>query len=408
MIGVCIIGVSGFGAVHYRDLMREVASGRANAVAAAIINQDEEEEKCRRLREVGCRIFDDYKAMLRDCRGKAELCLIPTGIYLHAPMTIDALRAGMNVYVEKPAAATIQEVREMRTVARRMGRFVAIGFQRMWSDVAWAMKEAILSGKLGEIRSIKGYRMSLRSRAYYSRNCWSGRLRIDDGWVLDSPLNNAFAHELSMICFLAGRSMERACNPSSVRAELYRANDIESPDIACMKIKTAEGPTLYFYAGHCCGAQESAALEIAGDKGVMTLTERGTEARICYDDGRIEIVGSVESEAQLREKIFTSLLARLDDPQTFICDLAIAQVHTLCVNGAHESSAIRPIGREFVSEVEWKDSTALVLDGAEEIIRDSYEHEELFAQRHVPWACTTREFSLDGYEAFIAPRQVER
>jgi hypothetical protein len=38
----CLIGISGFGAVHYNDLLREVGVGRMQAVAATVINQGEE------------------------------------------------------------------------------------------------------------------------------------------------------------------------------------------------------------------------------------------------------------------------------------------------------------------------------------------------------------------------------
>ena len=45
MINVAVIGVSGFGAVHYNDFVREHAAGRVNVVAATVINQSEEAEK---------------------------------------------------------------------------------------------------------------------------------------------------------------------------------------------------------------------------------------------------------------------------------------------------------------------------------------------------------------------------
>ena len=38
MFNAAIIGVSGFGDVHYRDLVREHAAGRVNIVAATVIS----------------------------------------------------------------------------------------------------------------------------------------------------------------------------------------------------------------------------------------------------------------------------------------------------------------------------------------------------------------------------------
>ncbi len=74
MINTAIIGVSGFGQTHYRDLLRYQQKGRLNISAATIINQDQEAEKCAELRALGCVIYDDYRKMLEDFKGKLDLC----------------------------------------------------------------------------------------------------------------------------------------------------------------------------------------------------------------------------------------------------------------------------------------------------------------------------------------------
>ena len=51
-----------------------------------------------------------------------------------------------------------------------------------------------------------------RDLAYYRRNTWAGRLRDPDtgGWVLDSPANNAMAHFLHNLLYLAGERPDRS------------------------------------------------------------------------------------------------------------------------------------------------------------------------------------------------------
>ncbi len=105
MIRAAIIGVSGYGATIYSDLMREKNNGLLEITAATIINQNEEKAKCDELKAMGCRLYTDYREMLGN--EKLDICFIPTGIHLHAPMTVAALEAGVNVVVEKPAAATV-------------------------------------------------------------------------------------------------------------------------------------------------------------------------------------------------------------------------------------------------------------------------------------------------------------
>ena len=64
MIKACLIGISGYGDVHFNDLLREQEAGRSRLFAATVINQAEEKEKCARLMEIGCEIFTDHRKML--------------------------------------------------------------------------------------------------------------------------------------------------------------------------------------------------------------------------------------------------------------------------------------------------------------------------------------------------------
>lgn len=58
-----IIGVIGYGRTHLALLLDGVERGDFEAVAAVVINPEEAEEECARLREAGCRIFADYQSM---------------------------------------------------------------------------------------------------------------------------------------------------------------------------------------------------------------------------------------------------------------------------------------------------------------------------------------------------------
>ena len=146
MTTACIIGVSGFGATHYHDLMAEVEAGRTRVLGATVINQDEEAAKCAHLESLGCALFTDHRRMLARFRNRFDLCLVPTGIPLHAPMSIDAMRAGANVLVEKPVAATVQEVQAMASTETVTGRFTAVAYQYLYAAETLAMKRLLTGG----------------------------------------------------------------------------------------------------------------------------------------------------------------------------------------------------------------------------------------------------------------------
>lgn len=392
----CIIGIDGYGKYHYNDLIRKNAKGLVNILGATVINQPDLPDKCACLRSLGCELFTDYRSMLERFGSQTDICFIPTGIHLHAQMTIDALRAGANVFVEKPAAVTVQDVRAMQEVERETGRFVAVGYQTMYASETMKMKRAILDGKIGKVRSIKCRGLWPRLDSYYSRNGWAGRLRKGDTWILDSPFNNAIAHQLNMICFLAGTDLDHTANLESIQAELYRAHDIESPDTACMRILTREQLPLYFFVTHCSKGYLNPEIVVEGEKGSIywTITKH-----------RMDFAGQIEESQNqefqdLRDSLTTQLFRRVKDPSTFICGLDIAVAQTICTNGAHDSSPVHPIDPKWISRVPEQDSIKTVIEGLDEVIERAFTEEKLFSELNVPWAHEGRVVPLAGYSWF--------
>ena len=187
MIKVAIIGVSGFGNTHYNDLIRYQERGELEILGAAVINQDEETEKCAKLKSVGCELFTDYKLMLEKFKGSLDICFIPTGISMHVPMSIEAMQAGANVFVEKPVTALLSELEILKQAEKDTGKFVAVGYQTIYQPSIARIKKSILAGELGEINTIKFYGISVRDKAYYTRNNWADASKTVINGYLTAP-----------------------------------------------------------------------------------------------------------------------------------------------------------------------------------------------------------------------------
>jgi predicted dehydrogenase len=397
MITASLIGVSGFGATHYNDLLRQIERGTLRLLAATVINQDEEAEKCARLQELGVTLFTDYQLMLEQFRGQINLCFIPTSLHLHAPMAIAAMRAGANAFIEKPAAATIQDVRAMQSCERETGRFVAVGYQTMYAWETLWMKQAILAKQIGELQAIKCRALWPRLDSYYARNGWAGRLQVNDTWVLDSPFNNAVAHQLNMLCFLAGSELTRSAQLHSVEAELYRAHPIESTDTACLRVMTHEHVPLYFLVTHCSEEMFGPEIIVRGDQGRIIWTTE--HVRIERADGSSED-RECETGHGLRDSIMTHLFKHITDPEAFICDLSIAGTHTLCINGAHESSAIHTLNDELIHRFPYDGSIKTVIHGIDDVIAQSFSQEKLFSEMDIAWAHRGNVVELEEFSTF--------
>jgi myo-inositol 2-dehydrogenase / D-chiro-inositol 1-dehydrogenase len=98
------------------------------------------------------RIYEDYREMLS--AGGVEIVMIGTPDHWHAKMLIDACRAGMDVYCEKPLTLTIDEGKVIRSVVRETGRIVQVGaWQR--SDHRFRLAvEMVRAGRIGKLQRV--------------------------------------------------------------------------------------------------------------------------------------------------------------------------------------------------------------------------------------------------------------
>ena len=90
-------------------------------------------------------------------RKDIDAVVIGTPDHWHVPITIDAVRAGKDVYCEKPVTHKIEEGDRLIAAVRESKRFVQTGTQqRSWEHFIKA-KQLIDSGRLGQITLIRTY-----------------------------------------------------------------------------------------------------------------------------------------------------------------------------------------------------------------------------------------------------------
>ncbi len=103
----------------------------------------------------GARPYRDYRRLLED--RTLDIVIVATPDHWHAQMTIDAVEAGKDVYVEKPMAHTIEESFRMVEAVRRTRRVVQVGTQRRSFDLFLEAKQIMDSGRLGEVRLVNSW-----------------------------------------------------------------------------------------------------------------------------------------------------------------------------------------------------------------------------------------------------------
>jgi len=101
------------------------------------------------------KIYPTYREMISD--GNIDAILIQTPDHLHAKMAIDAARAGIHVYLEKPMCQTAEEAKDLKQVVEDTGIILQVGHQNRQQASYIKAKEVIDKGVIGNISAIETY-----------------------------------------------------------------------------------------------------------------------------------------------------------------------------------------------------------------------------------------------------------
>ncbi len=101
---------------------------------------------------------EDYRELLD--RKDIDAVVIATPDHWHAIQTIEACKAGKDVYCEKPVSITVREGRRMIEVARETKRIVTVGLHRRSAPIYAQAAEFVRSGKMGHVSVSRAYHRS--------------------------------------------------------------------------------------------------------------------------------------------------------------------------------------------------------------------------------------------------------
>ena len=118
-----------------RNSVRESAKGKVNE----------------RYENTDCKAYNDFRELLG--RSDIDAVHVATPDHWHAIMVIEACRHGKDVYCQKPETLTLREGPLMIEAARRYGRVVSGGSQRVLEDYKGIVNQC-WGGELGKIKSI--------------------------------------------------------------------------------------------------------------------------------------------------------------------------------------------------------------------------------------------------------------
>ena len=194
MLRVAIVGTGGIAHEHMRSYL--TLKDRCQVVALADIIPG----KARRFMEefgLACDTYEDHLDIL--ARQDIDLVDVCTPPFVHAQISINALKKGKNVVCEKPMAASLEECDAMLKARDESGKLLSIIAQNRFRKPIRDLKALLDSGIAGKVRHAEIDSFWWRDHCYYDL-WWRGTWEKEGGGC---TLNHA-VHHIDMLGWMMG------------------------------------------------------------------------------------------------------------------------------------------------------------------------------------------------------------
>lgn len=348
----------------------------------------------------GVRWHASYQDML-DSSG-LDAVTIAAPIHLHFEMARACARSGLFVNLEKPAVPMLRQLDELIAVDKN--RRIAVNFQRIGSQTIQEAKSFITQGHLGTPLEIHACGAWPRHNRYYERARWAGRMMLDGDPVFDGPATNALAHVIHHIMYLAAPGRDRFDIPAEIQGEVYRAHQIESYDVACLRGRFASGVKFSATLTHATEEEIPFRVEVKGSKDYVLISDNGDLLQTSSRSLRCS-----ESFVELMERGYRQFVRFVQGvesaPTTYLDD---TRGYVCATNGMLRSSGgIHDIPPRWVRNYRAGDQYGLDVEGLSQAVEAAFQKGAMLSELDLPWSvkspviavCDLSPAELDGLGA---------
>lgn len=195
MLNVALVGTGNISASHLRAYLK--FPDRCRVVALCDVVPERAEARKRELGLDDAVVVASHEELLD--RQDIDLVSVCTPPSTHAPITIDLLRAGKNVLVEKPMAPSVADCDAMLRAERESGKVLSVVAQNRFRDDIAVLKEALDSGLLGPVAHLRTDSAWWRGVPYYDLS-WRGTWQSEGG----GPTLNHAIHHIDLVLWMLG------------------------------------------------------------------------------------------------------------------------------------------------------------------------------------------------------------
>jgi UDP-N-acetyl-2-amino-2-deoxyglucuronate dehydrogenase len=285
-------------------------------------------DKCRLLEQkYGCQCYDNYSTFLSS--SPAELIIICSPAYLHAPIARLCADLGKHVLIEKPLAINLQEALSVVDTCRNAGVVLGVCYQRRVSPSLLKLKHLLNAKKLGQVIFAKTETIWNRPQNYYSNG--KGSWSIDGGGVLI----NQGIHSIDLLNFLFGPSQKVCCETQR------RFHNLKAEDLAVGIIKFSQNIVASFICTSAAGVNENHKVTVVGSKATAVLSGNRLTllSQELKEQNKIEFDSDITLQ-ELIQKQFEIMLNSISKQNNPSCTGEEALMSLATVVAAYESAKI--------------------------------------------------------------------
>ena len=307
----------------------------------------------------------DFRKALED--KDLDALVVATPDHWHAPAALIAMKAGKNVYLEKPCSHNPYEGEMLVEAAKKYGKVLQMGNQRRsWPNVIKAIEE-IKSGAIGKAYFGKSWYTNKRPSIgvgqeapvpdWLNWDLWQGpapRKAFKDNylhynwhwfwhWGTGEALNNG-THMMDILRW--GMGVDYPINVSSNGGRFHYKDDWETPDTQVISMDFKEGLSMT-WEGRSCNARNiegsSVGAMFYGEKGSLLIT--GGNGYTLYDlDGKE--IRKIEDKEKIDPRNSASPAQQLDalHIQNFFDAISKGSPLRSDIDSGHKSTLLVQLG----------------------------------------------------------------
>jgi predicted dehydrogenase len=145
-LNIAVIGVGGRGKANWSSCPEE------NIVALCDVDENRAAEGFNTF--PNARRFKDFRKMFDEMAGEIDAVLISTPDHTHFAATMAAMQLGKHVFVEKPLAHNVWQLRTLKKAAHHYNVITQMGNQGHATDGIRRVKEWVDAGIVGEVKEV--------------------------------------------------------------------------------------------------------------------------------------------------------------------------------------------------------------------------------------------------------------